>query len=65
MKQYAHHCRMQHPWIGHSDSVHEQCPLCRAMDLLRDACDYFYDDQQPWYKSAEEFLEELDPSPFV
>ncbi len=29
MPTYPHMCRDGHPEIGHSDSEHEQCPLCR------------------------------------
>ncbi len=32
---YAHMCRDGHAQIGHSDSSHEQCPLCRAMAALQ------------------------------
>jgi hypothetical protein len=28
---YPHMCRDEHPQIGHSDSEHEMCPLCRAI----------------------------------
>lgn len=31
-KQYAHMCRDGHQQIGHNDSEHERCPLCRVMD---------------------------------
>lgn len=31
---YAHMCRDGHVQIGHNDSEHEQCPLCRAMAAL-------------------------------
>lgn len=41
MKSYPHMCRTDHVEIGHSDSEHERCPLCRmtserdeAIDLL-------------------------------
>ena len=33
---YAHMCRMDHVEIGHNDSEHELCPLCR-MQNERDA----------------------------
>lgn len=29
-KEYAHMCRMDHVQIGHNESEHEECPLCRA-----------------------------------
>lgn len=29
-RTYAHMCRDDHQEIGHNDSEHEQCPLCRA-----------------------------------
>lgn len=29
---YAHMCRSDHQQIGHNDSEHERCPLCRAND---------------------------------
>lgn len=32
--QYAHTCRDGHAQIGHNDSEHERCPLCRALDAL-------------------------------
>lgn len=32
VRRYAHMCRMDHEQIGHNDSEHEQCPLCRAQD---------------------------------
>ena len=32
MITYAHMCRDEHQQIGHSDSEHERCPLCRAND---------------------------------
>jgi hypothetical protein len=41
----AHFCRDGHALIGHNDSEHERCPLCRAIELL-DACrgcDLIYD----------------------
>lgn len=34
MNSYPHMCRMDHLQIGHSDSEHERCPLCRALDAL-------------------------------
>lgn len=34
MNAYPHMCRDGHTEIGHSDSEHERCPLCRAQDLL-------------------------------
>ena len=38
---YAHMCRDEHQEIGHRDSEHERCPLCRANDAAeaeREAC---------------------------
>lgn len=32
LSSYAHMCRMDHVQIGHDDSEHERCPLCRAND---------------------------------
>ncbi len=32
MGHYAHMCRDGHQQIGHNDSEHERCPLCRATD---------------------------------
>lgn len=32
---YAHMCRDGHEQIGHRDSEHEQCPLCRAIGGLQ------------------------------
>jgi hypothetical protein len=29
---YPHMCRDEHIQIGHNDSEHERCPLCRALD---------------------------------
>lgn len=34
MMAYPHMCRDGHQQIGHSDSEHEQCPLCRAFGAL-------------------------------
>lgn len=31
---YPHMCRDEHQQIGHSDSEHERCPLCRANDKV-------------------------------
>lgn len=31
---YAHMCCSDHIQIGHTDSEHEQCPLCRAIGAL-------------------------------
>lgn len=33
---YAHMCRDGHQQIGHNDSEHEQCPLCRAIAVADD-----------------------------
>lgn len=33
---YAHMCRIDHEQIGHNDSEHEECPLCRALNRVRD-----------------------------
>ena len=32
MSTYPHMCRMNHVEIGHADSEHERCPLCRVND---------------------------------
>lgn len=32
---YPHMCRDGHVQIGHEDSEHEQCPLCRTMAALQ------------------------------
>ena len=37
MKPFPHWCRDGHEEIGHSDSEHEQCPLCRANSDLAEA----------------------------
>lgn len=37
MRQYPHMCRDEHQEIGHSDSEHERCPLCRAIDRASEA----------------------------
>lgn len=40
MNKYPHMCRDDHAEIGHSDSEHERCPLCRALgrvDRLEEA----------------------------
>lgn len=34
MFEYPHMCRDEHQQIGHSDSEHERCPLCRANDEI-------------------------------
>jgi hypothetical protein len=34
MHSYPHMCRMDHVEIGHKDSEHEQCPLCRTIAFL-------------------------------
>ncbi len=31
-EQYAHMCRDDHPQVGHNDSEHECCPVCRERD---------------------------------
>lgn len=31
---YAHMCRDDHVQIGHNDSTHERCPMCRLRDTL-------------------------------
>lgn len=31
MNSYPHMCRSDHEEIGHSDSEHEQCPMCRLL----------------------------------
>lgn len=36
-RTYPHMCRMDHVQIGHSDSEHEQCPLCRVIGALEAA----------------------------
>ena len=35
MFRYAHMCRDGHQQIGHNDSEHEMCPLCRALALCK------------------------------
>jgi hypothetical protein len=37
MFSYPHMCRDEHVEIGHSDSEHEMCPLCRALGALVNA----------------------------
>lgn len=32
--QYPHMCRDEHVEIGHADSEHERCPMCRLRDAL-------------------------------
>lgn len=42
MNAYAHMCRMDHEEIGHNDSEHEDCPLCRMQnerDVLAERCE--------------------------
>ena len=34
MKSYPHWCALDHEEIGHSDSEHEECPLCRVKNEL-------------------------------
>jgi hypothetical protein len=36
---YAHMCRDGHEQIGHRDSEHELCPLCRVIGALRHVID--------------------------
>lgn len=51
MNEYPHMCRIDHQEIGHSDSDHEQCPLCRANDHIEEleaaleASEYFRDEE--------------------
>lgn len=57
--RFPHMCRMGHPPIGHSESEHEECPLCRAISIADEAI-AFADAHYP--KKAEELgkrLEEL------
>lgn len=35
MHEYPHMCRMGHVEIGHADSEHEGCPLCRKRGELK------------------------------
>lgn len=41
---YAHMCCDEHVQIGHDDSDHERCPLCRAIGALQFIADG-YDNQ--------------------
>lgn len=41
---YAHMCRDGHVEVGHNDSGHEQCPLCRAQATLMAIADKDGDD---------------------
>ena len=43
-KAYPHFCQDGHPPIGHSDSEHEMCPLCRVVAIAtRMATDRTYE----------------------
>lgn len=44
---YPHMCRDEHQQIGHGDSAHERCPLCRAMDALHQLV-YFDRESGQW-----------------
>ncbi len=49
MNAYPHMCRSGHVEIGHADSEHEQCPLCRANAreaLLMEALQFLVDASQ-------------------
>ena len=35
--RHPHMCRDEHVEIGHADSEHEMCPLCRALSRLAEA----------------------------
>jgi hypothetical protein len=43
---YPHMCRDGHPEIGHADSEHEQCPLCRTLAELALALATFTEDER-------------------
>jgi hypothetical protein len=40
---YAHMCRDDHLQIGHNDSEHEQCPVCRAQGWLNRLINNWYE----------------------
>lgn len=44
---YGHMCRDDHVQIGHRDSEHERCPLCRTINALYAAREYIADDNNP------------------
>jgi hypothetical protein len=54
---YAHMCRDEHVQIGHNDSEHEMCPVCRAKaeaDHLRAGIQAFLDgDYEPKVKKID------------
>jgi len=43
MNAYPHMCRDGHTEIGHRDSEHEQCPLCRAYAQVEDKLQFCRD----------------------
>jgi hypothetical protein len=62
---YPHMCRSDHIQIGHHDSEHERCPLCR----LRDALCHLMDERDVTYAvrvaRAREALASVSDSPAV
>lgn len=61
MNSYPHMCRMDHIEIGHRDSEHEQCPLCRAIGAIT----HLIDDKNTTYAvrvmRARDFLASVGP----
>lgn len=50
---YPHMCRSDHIQIGHKDSEHERCPLCRTISLLQAAHEYLESDVADGFRPAE------------
>lgn len=49
---YAHMCRDDHVEIGHNDSEHEQCPLCRALAMLAQREEELSTFREFWHKHS-------------
>jgi hypothetical protein len=52
LEHYAHMCRDEHIQIGHNDSEHERCPLCRAKDELESLRGRLRRQEQQWREMA-------------
>lgn len=56
---YGHMCRDGHIQIGHKDSEHEQCPVCRLISVLESAREFVdSSDEAPRYRDR--LLKEID-----
>lgn len=58
-RTYPHMCRMDHPEIGHKDSDHERCPLCRANDAADAVMDHYQDIAGTYFDEMEKLSEAL------